>query len=40
MSPGSLKLRVDPAETETLVKEPAALPFEMRGGEMDGWLRE
>ena len=36
---GGLMLRVDPAETETLVKEPDARPFEMRGREMDGWLR-
>jgi TfoX/Sxy family transcriptional regulator of competence genes len=36
---GGLLLRVDPAETDTLVKDPAARPFEMRGREMDGWLR-
>ena len=36
---GGLLLRVDPAETEVLVKDPAARPFEMRGREMDGWVR-
>jgi hypothetical protein len=36
---GGLLLRVDPAETDTLVKRPAARRFEMRGREMDGWLR-
>ncbi len=36
---GGLLLRVDPAETETLVKRPEASRFEMRGREMDGWLR-
>jgi TfoX N-terminal domain len=36
---GGLLLRVDPAETETLVREPHAQRFEMRGRAMDGWLR-
>jgi TfoX/Sxy family transcriptional regulator of competence genes len=36
---GGLLLRVDPAQTEALLKEPDAHPFEMRGREMDGWLR-
>ena len=36
---GGLLLRVDPAETETLVQEPHAQRFEMRGHAMDGWLR-
>jgi hypothetical protein len=36
---GGLLLRVDPAQTDTLVKEPAARRFEMRGRPMDGWLR-
>jgi TfoX/Sxy family transcriptional regulator of competence genes len=36
---GGLLLRVDPAETETLVQEPHVRRFEMRGREMDGWLR-
>ncbi len=38
-SQGGLLLRVDPAETETLVAEPHAEPFVMRGRPMDGWLR-
>ena len=36
---GGLLLRVDPAETPTLVERPEASRFEMRGREMDGWLR-
>ena len=36
---GGLLLRVDPAETDALVREPHARRFEMRGREMDGWLR-
>ena len=36
---GGLLLRVDPAETETLLSKPHAHPFEMRGRMMDGWLR-
>jgi hypothetical protein len=36
---GGLLLRVDPAETDVLVNDPAARPFEMRGREMEGWLR-
>jgi hypothetical protein len=32
-------LRCDPAQTETLVSEPDVGRFEMRGREMDGWLR-
>ncbi|PZS36886.1 MAG: RNA methyltransferase [Pseudonocardiales bacterium] len=35
---GGLLLRVDPAQTESLIGEPAARRFEMRGREMDGWL--
>jgi TfoX/Sxy family transcriptional regulator of competence genes len=38
-SQGGLLLRVDPAETETLLAEPHAEPFVMRGRAMDGWLR-
>jgi TfoX/Sxy family transcriptional regulator of competence genes len=38
-SQGGLLLRVDPAQTEALVREPHARRFEMRGREMDGWLR-
>ena len=36
---GGLMLRCDPDETETLLAEPGAQPFEMRGKEMRGWLR-
>jgi hypothetical protein len=36
---GGLLLRVDPAETEALASEPHVRRFEMRGREMDGWLR-
>ncbi len=36
---GGLLLRVDPAQTESLVAKPHAQRFEMRGREMDGWLR-
>jgi TfoX/Sxy family transcriptional regulator of competence genes len=38
-SRGGLLLRVDPAATETLVSQPHVGRFEMRGREMDGWLR-
>jgi TfoX/Sxy family transcriptional regulator of competence genes len=38
-SKGGLLLRVDPASTESLVREPQVGRFEMRGREMDGWLR-
>lgn len=38
-STGGLLLRVDPADTESLVTEPHVRRFEMRGREMDGWLR-
>ncbi len=36
---GGLMLRCDPADTERLVGEPGASRMEMRGKEMDGWLR-
>jgi hypothetical protein len=36
---GGLLLRCDPAETEALVHKPHARRFEMRGRELDGWLR-
>jgi TfoX/Sxy family transcriptional regulator of competence genes len=36
---GGLLVRVDPAMTEDLVAKPRAQRFEMRGREMDGWLR-
>lgn len=38
-SKGGLLLRVDPAETDSLIKEPHVQRFAMRGREMDGWLR-
>ncbi len=34
-----LLLRVDPDQTESLVSEPPVRRFEMRGREMDGWIR-
>jgi TfoX/Sxy family transcriptional regulator of competence genes len=36
---GGLMVRVDPEETETLAAEPHAGRFEMRGRQMQGWLR-
>ena len=36
---GGLMVRVDPADTAKLLAEPGAQPFEMRGRELDGWLR-
>jgi TfoX/Sxy family transcriptional regulator of competence genes len=36
---GGLLLRVDPAQTESLVDGEHVRRFEMRGREMDGWLR-
>jgi hypothetical protein len=36
---GGLLLRVDPAHTDTLIVDPRASRFVMRGREMDGWLR-
>jgi len=38
-SQGGLLLRVDPAETDSLVSEPHVGRFVMRGRELDGWLR-
>ena len=35
---GGLLLRVDPAESASLVEEPHVRRFQMRGREMDGWL--
>jgi TfoX/Sxy family transcriptional regulator of competence genes len=37
-SQGGLLLRVDPAETASLLDEPQVRRFEMRGRAMDGWL--
>jgi TfoX-like protein len=36
---GGLLLRVDPAQTKALIREPHAARFVMRGRAMDGWLR-
>ena len=36
---GGLLLRCDPAETGRYLDPPHVGPFEMRGREMDGWLR-
>jgi len=36
---GGLMVRVAPADTDALVAEPHARPFEMRGRELQGWLR-
>ncbi len=36
---GGLMLRCDPDDTDALVAEPHAHPFEMRGKAMRGWLR-
>jgi hypothetical protein len=36
---GGLMVRVDPEQTDALLDEPHARPFEMRGRPMDGWLR-
>lgn len=37
-SQGEMMLRVDPADLESLLADPAAEPFEMRGRAMKGWL--
>ena len=36
---GGLLVRVDPAESDTLVATTIARPMEMRGRQMQGWLR-
>ncbi len=36
---GGLMRRVDPAETDALLRKPHARVFEMRGRAMQGWLR-
>src|SRR5918998_3078880 len=38
-SKGGLMLRVEPQQTEALLAEARAEPFEMRGRAMSGWLR-
>ncbi len=37
--PGGVRVRVDPAESDSLVASTNARPMEMRGREMAGWLR-
>jgi TfoX/Sxy family transcriptional regulator of competence genes len=36
---GGILLRVDPAETESLVTEDGVARFEMRGRPLNGWVR-
>jgi TfoX/Sxy family transcriptional regulator of competence genes len=36
---GGLLVRVDPAESDALVAKTSARPMEMRGRQMQGWLR-
>jgi hypothetical protein len=36
---GGLLVRVDPGDSADLVRDNAAMPFEMRGRAMAGWLR-
>jgi hypothetical protein len=36
---GGLLLRVDPDQTDGLLRKPHAEPFAMRGRDMQGWLR-
>ena len=36
---GGLLLRVDPAETDAVVREDGVTRFQMRGRAMDGWVR-
>jgi TfoX/Sxy family transcriptional regulator of competence genes len=36
---GGLMVRVDPDATDSLLEKPHAQPFEMRGRQMQGWLR-
>ncbi|WP_205695579.1 TfoX/Sxy family protein [Conexibacter sp. SYSU D00693] len=36
---GGLMVRVAPEDTDALLAEPHARPFEMRGRELQGWLR-
>ncbi len=37
-SQGGMLLRVDPADTDRFVAQPAVSRFRMKGREMDGWL--
>ena len=36
---GGLMVRIDPSDAEILTEDPHARRMEMRGREMDGWLR-
>jgi TfoX/Sxy family transcriptional regulator of competence genes len=36
---GGLMVRIDPEDIDTLLAKPHARPFEMRGREVQGWLR-
>jgi TfoX/Sxy family transcriptional regulator of competence genes len=36
---GGIMVRADPDQTDTLLAKPHTRPFEMRGRELDGWLR-
>lgn len=36
---GGLMVRIDPEATDALLAKPHAEPFEMRGREVQGWLR-
>jgi TfoX/Sxy family transcriptional regulator of competence genes len=36
---GGLMVRVDPADTDALLRRPNVGPFEMRGRAMQGWVR-
>ena len=36
---GGILVRVDPAQSDTLVATTSARPMEMRGRQMQGWLR-
>jgi len=36
---GGLMVRVDPQDTDALLTKPHTRPFEMRGRELQGWLR-
>jgi hypothetical protein len=36
---GGIMVRCDPEQSDTLVAKPHVRRFEMRGREMDGWLR-
>ena len=38
-SKGGLLLRINPADSESLLRDPHAYRFEMRGRQLDGWLR-